>query len=202
MRNVLFILAISAGLGLAFSRKPSQGEATTSSSSSQASASSGQAKGFPNKDWNEKALELVKKSRLAGFKPRDAKSFCPNGMTDNNWVALLASMAKYESDFKPSTTYKENFKNSKGEYVISVGLLQTSYESARGYGFSDATTEKLKDPNYNLAVAVKIMEKWIVQDAVITSGASPYKGGGRYWSCLRSSGKLSSVKSYLKNLCE
>ena len=155
---------------------------------------------FPVKDWNDYALKEVKASRLLSVNPVDAKDFCPRGMSANNWVNLLAAMAKYESNFKPSTTYKENFKNSKGEWVISTRLFQLSYESARGYGFN-TTTEGLKDPYLNIKIAVKILDKWVVQDKRIAS-SSPYKGGSRYWSVLRPTGKLSSVKATLKPWCE
>lgn len=155
---------------------------------------------FPVKEWNDYALKEVQASKLLSINPVDAKEFCPNGMSANNWVNLLAAIVKYESNFKPSTTYKENFKNSRGEWVISTGLFQLSYESARGYGFS-TTTEGLKDPYLNIKIAVKILEKWVVQDKRIASG-SPYKGGSRYWSTLRPTGKLSSVKATLKPWCE
>lgn len=155
---------------------------------------------FPDKSWSEYALKEVKASKLLSVNPVDAKEFCPKGMNANNWVHLLAAMTKYESNFKPSTTYKENFKNSRGEWVISTGLLQLSYESVRGYGFN-VTTEQLKDPKLNLTIGIKILERWVVQDKRIASG-NPYRGGSRYWSVLRPTGKLSSVKATLKPWCE
>lgn len=202
MRKLFLGLAIISSLVFAFSKKPPAPSGSTESGASSSSSSVIVGKQiFPVKEWQEHAINTIKASKLAGYTPKDYNSFCPK-WNDANYVALLGAMTKYESDFKPSTTYKENFKNSRGEYVISTGMLQLSYESARGYGFSDATTEKLKDPKYNITVAVKILEKWIKGDGLITSGGSPYKGGGRYWSCLRNSGKLSSVKSYMKQYCQ
>jgi hypothetical protein len=150
--------------------------------------------------WYEHALKEVKASKLMSVTPVDAKEFCPNGMSATNWVNLLMAMAKYESNYNPNATYKENFKNSRGEYVISTGLFQLSYESVAGYGFR-TTTEGLKNPELNITIAVKILERWVVQDKRISSG-SPYKGGSRYWSVLRPTGKLSNVKATLKPWCE
>lgn len=196
MKKLFFLIPL---LAFGFSKK--QSSSSSSSSSSSVAAASKMKTLFPEQSWADHALQEVKKSKLASAKPRDATSFCPKGMSAENWVHLLASMAKYESSFKPSTTYKESFKNSKGEYVISTGLLQLSYESVAGYGFR-VTTEQLKDPKQNLTIGIKILEKWVTQDGVITSGGSPYRGGARYWSVLRSSGKLSSVKATLKPLCQ
>lgn len=156
---------------------------------------------FPVQAWTDHALKEVQNSELVSVTPKDGFLFCPQGMSAENWVHLLASMAKYESDFIPDKTYRENFRNSRGEWVISTGLLQLSYESVAGYGFR-VTTEDLKDPFLNLTISVKILEKWVTRDGVITSGGSPYRGGARYWSVLRSSGKLKEVKATLKNLCQ
>jgi hypothetical protein len=150
---------------------------------------------FPNKQWCQDALELVKKSKLPTTKVSD--SWFVN--TPENWVHLIVAMARFESSYKPVTTYREKFKNSRGEFVISTGLLQISYESARGYGFSGITTEQLKEPKKNLEVGVKILERWSLADGVIAgNGKSPYQGSSRYWSVLRASGKLESVKSLYK----
>lgn len=151
---------------------------------------------FPNPDWTDAALKLVKASKLPQIKVSD--DWFKN--TPENWVHLLAAMTRFESNFKPQTKYKENFKNSKGEFVISTGLLQLSYESARGYGFKGITTEDLLDPVKNLEVGVKIMETLVLKDGTIAAnGKSPYKGGARYWSVLRSYGKLEQVKSLYKS---
>jgi hypothetical protein len=115
----------------------------------------------------------------------------------------MAAMSRYDSSFNPSATYRENFKNSRGEYVISTGLFQVSYESSRGYGFAGITTEQLKDPYKNIDVAMAIMDKWATADGTIAgNGKSPYKGGSKYWSVLRASGKLESVKATYKSIAQ
>lgn len=174
--------------GILTIRRAPNGEAKTAAP---AQSSGGFKTLFPKQDWAEYALEVVKESNLTAVEVRD--TWFNN--TAENWVHLLAAMCKYESNFKPESTFKESFKNSKGEYVVSTGLLQLSYESVGGYGFK-VTTEQLKDPKLNIKIALKILETWVVKDhAIAATGSVPYKGGSRYWSVLRAKGKLSSVKS-------
>ena len=107
----------------------------------------------------------------------------------------MAAVIKYESNFKPTATYTEGFKNGKGEYIVSTGLFQVSYESVRGYGYLNETTESLKDPIKNLSIGVAIFKKLCSQDGTICgTGNEPYKGAARYFSTLRNYGKLSEVK--------
>jgi hypothetical protein len=151
--------------------------------------------------WYEHALKEVKASKLMSVTPVDAKEFCPNGMSATNWVNLLMAMAKYESNYNPNATYKENFKNSKGEDVISTGLFQLSYESVAGYGFR-TTTEGLKNPELNITIAVKILERWVVQDKRISGEPNgPYRGAQRYWAVFRGD-KLKKTKETLRPWCE
>lgn len=158
---------------------------------------------WPNQEWAKHAEKKVSETGLDKLVLADAKLFCPNGMSTRNWVHLMGAMVKYESGFKPELEYKESFRNSKGEYVISTGLFQVSYESSRGYGFSGITTQDLKNPLKNIDVAVAILKKLTGQNGVIAnhSGTS-WKGGSRYWSVLRPNGKLPSVKATLKPWCE
>jgi hypothetical protein len=151
---------------------------------------------FPKKEWADYLWKKLDNMPVA----RDQFELCgKNGLTKQNWLHLFAAMAKHESNFKPSLEFKENFKNSRGEWVISTGLFQLSYESARGYGFRNITTEDLKDPYKNIDVAVAIMRKWVSTDGVVSakSGLS-WRGGARFWSVLRT-GKAQAT---LKTLCE
>jgi hypothetical protein len=154
---------------------------------------------FPKKEWTSFALAAVQDAGLEFLNPTDAKSFCPNGMSAHNWVHLLAAMAKYESGFNPNQEYKESFTNG-GAPIISTGLLQISLASGNGYGCGFSSTNDIKDPQKNLKCGTKILKKWVSSDGVISS--SKNKGGARYWSVLRSTGKLSSVKATLKPWCE
>jgi hypothetical protein len=150
---------------------------------------------FPNREWPEHIYALTENMP----KVRDEFQLCPKGLTRRNWVHFFAAMAKHESNFKPALTYKENFKNSRGEYVISTGLFQVSYESSRGYGFKGITTEQLKDPYKNIEVAVKIVKTLAGRDGTLQGKQGMvYLGASKYWSVLRS-GKAQAT---LKTLCE
>jgi len=157
------------------------------------------AKSWPNADLQAYASEAVYGiPRFAGD-----TEYCPNGMTQRNYTHLLAAIAKHESNFNPSLIYKESFRNGRGEYVISTGLHQVSYESSRGYGFPGITTQDLKDPYLNIAVAAAILKKLVSRDGVLSEYRDGrWRGGSAYWSTLRSTGKLSSVKAYLARFCE
>lgn len=159
---------------------------------------------FPKQEWTDASLAAVLASPLATVTPKDAKAFCPNGMTPHNWVHLMAAMARYESNFNTDEVYLESFKGSDGKRIISIGLFQISLSSGNAYGCKFKDQAALKDPIQNLKCAVLILSRWIPKDGVIALGSNnaTAKGGARYWSVLRTSGKLSSVKNTLKLHCE
>jgi hypothetical protein len=152
-----------------------------------------------NSDWINHTVNEVRKSQLMNASVSDASSFFLGGnITENNWVRLLSEMARHESNYNPNLTYQESFKNSKGEYVISTGLFQLSYESVAGYGFPGLTTNDLKQPILNITIAVKILERWVVNDGCIACQArGAWQGGARYWSVLRPP-KVNEIKKSLK----
>lgn len=154
---------------------------------------------WPNADWQAYAYEKAKDL------PRttDEKEFCPQGLTTANWVHLMSAMAYYESGYSPAKTYREKFKNGRGEYVISTGLFQVSYESSRGYGYPGITTADLKAPLLNIDVAVSILKKLTLRDGVVANhSGQPWLGGQRYWSVLRTTGKLAQIKARMKEHCQ
>jgi hypothetical protein len=112
-------------------------------------------------------------------------------------------MAKFESDFDPKSQYKEKFKDSKGRWVISRGLLQLSEESANGYG-CNVTAQTLHDPKTNLTCGIQILNRWISRDSFFGSSTGPSKnnhvGGARYWAVLRSKNESQKkIQSFTKS---
>lgn len=159
---------------------------------------------FPKQEWTDHALASVRASKLVTITPKDAKEFCPNGMTERNWVHLLASMVKHESNFNPTLEYKENFTNN-GKPVISTGLFQISLDSSNRYGCGFKTHAEVKDPIKNISCSVKIIEWWLERDGVIAqkgSGKTPWLGSARYWAVLRQPKVDTKTKATLKKLCE
>jgi hypothetical protein len=151
---------------------------------------------FPNEDWlNHLRAELSKRTGLLASSPVDAQEFFgKNNPTLDDWVNLMLAISYFESGHNPNVTYKENFKNQHGEYVISTGLFQLSYASAAGYGYT-VTTEQLKDPYLNIEIATVILETLVTQDNRIAGGS--LKGASRYWAVLRQP-KVNDIKKALK----
>ncbi len=111
---------------------------------------------------------------------------------------LMSEMVRWESSFNPKTEYKENFKDSKGNWVISRGLFQLSIESAnqKAYGCGFKTEQEIHEPLKNISCAVKIVNHWLNKDLVFFGGEK--LGVGRYWSVGRaSSSKNAKIKEYL-----
>lgn len=147
---------------------------------------------FPDQSWTDFALKEVRANGLADINPADAPDFLIDG-TAESWVHLLAAMAKHESNFKPGLTYNEG-GNLEG--VVSTGLLQLSEASSRAYAkfarnktvkaeIAATTTESLKDPKFNIRVALVILQRWVQHDGVIATRTDPWLGGARYWAVLR-----------------
>ena len=154
---------------------------------------------WPRAEWAATALKAVEASRLNGFNPRDGKAFCPNGMNLANWVNLLGAMVKHESGFDPNQDYRENFKDSDGTFVVSRGLFQISMNSSNNYGCGFKKASEVYDPAKNIQCSVRIFEKWVLQDGVIASSGSPWRGAARYWAVLRA--KVTKTKATLKPYC-
>ncbi len=150
--------------------------------------------------WSKHVLKETE--RLAGSslvsEPLDLSAYCPKWKTlslpdrKGFFLSLISAMSKFESGFDPTTEYKENFKDSKGNWIISRGLLQLSVESANGYG-CQVTENSLHDAKTNLTCAIIILNRWVAKDryfgSSIGSAKNKHVGGARYWSVLREKSK-------------
>jgi hypothetical protein len=165
---------------------------------------------WPNLDWQEYAYSKVYDMPKAS----DEKEFCPKGLTQRNWVHLLAAMAKYESNYNPKLEYKEAFKNGKGETVISTGLFQVSYESS-GLVRKGTRHEELHNPKINIDIATDLIRYYVKRDGVVANhSGEAWRGASRYWSVMRPKhkrtingkeillGKLPEIKAHMKQWCE
>ena len=154
---------------------------------------------WPNPQWQAYVYEKVK------VLPRtaDEKEWCPQGLTRANWTHLLSAMAYYESGYRPKHEYLEKFRRTdNGQRVISTGLFQVSQESSRGYGHF-VTQEQMHDPYTNIDIAISILKKWTLSDGVVANhSGTNWKGGSRFWSVLRPSGKLAQVKARMRQHCQ
>ncbi|NQZ19850.1 MAG: transglycosylase SLT domain-containing protein [Bdellovibrionales bacterium] len=154
--------------------------------------------------WNEYTLTSIESvgQKLIEKRPSDILSFCPNYDNLNVsgkrmfWISLLAAMARFESSFHPETSYQESFTDSSGQRVVSRGLLQLSIESSLGYRCPLDSAQDLHDPQKNLDCSVRIMNRWIDRDGLITgkNSSGSWRGGARYWSVLRKESTLSAIR--------
>lgn len=142
--------------------------------------------------------------QLTSVIPSDIDAFCPGYRATNPagrrafYVALLAELARYESNYDPSVRYTESFTDNSGNRVISRGLLQLSQESANGYGCGITNAEQLHDPTTNISCAVRILGRWVERDGVIAGySAGAWRGASRYWSPLRDRNKLVDLQAAL-----
>jgi hypothetical protein len=140
---------------------------------------------------------------------RDLERVCPgfSSLTEQDrakvWSGIFDSMAMAESAHNPNTTFRESFG------PLSTGMLQISEASARDHAgvcarsqradcsCGGATTAKLKDPKFNLACGVTIMENQMA------TGRGLFGNRSYYWSVLNTTqngfpkvmGRLKSIKS-------
>lgn len=166
--------------------------------------------------WTSSLERSLHSSGLALYdvKIEDAAEWCPKYNSLNTdektqfYVMLISTMAKRESNFKPETSYKEGFNDSKGNPVISRGLLQISKESAnqKAYGCSIQSEQELHDVETNLRCGVKILNHWISKDRKIASSEKGFfqtnythYGAARYWSVARSSSSSKAVLTKATN---
>lgn len=171
---------------------------------------------WPNEEWQNHAYKMAEKMPQTV----DEYYWCSQGMTQENRTHLLAGIVKFESNFNPTLEYKENFKNRFGEWVISTGLFQISYDSLRGYGFN-VQTKDLHNPYLNIEASSVIAERWMKKDGVISGfdntvvtvkhpeeytheeanlSSNPWRGLARYWSVFRR--KQQQVRDYVSVFCQ
>jgi hypothetical protein len=163
---------------------------------------------WPKPEFDEKARAAIHLygEKLLAATPKDIDSWCLNWSNVDKvsfYSSLLSHMSKFESNFKPELTYTERFPDDSGNKVVSRGLLQVSYESClKGYKVALAKGEELHGVEKNLECSVKILNRLVPEDGLISAKIDgKYKGGARYWSVLRPENKLSLIKSGVMGQC-
>ena len=134
--------------------------------------------------------------------PADIAQFCPAysslSVSDkqNFWVYLMSSIAELESSFDPTQVFTESFRDSSGNLVQSIGLLQLSItDNVYGCGFTSPTD--IQNPEKNLACGLRVLNKLVGQNGQLAgkNSAGSWMGGARYWSTLRNA-KASQIQSW------
>lgn len=175
------------------------------------------AKKAQGETWTRITIRALKELGAEMIKTdlKDAHDFCPAyhrlGATDREkvWVQLISSMAKYESNFDPVSTFTEAFKGDDGTLVISRGLLQISRNSANLYGCNIAKPEELQVAETNLRCGVRILNTLVTKYKAIHGQQdvpnvnllrNPWQGAARYWSVLRRKTKDLLIRSSVRQL--
>jgi hypothetical protein len=135
----------------------------------------------------------------------DILKLCPNyySLSENNkiavWTLLVASVAKFESNFDPNCRYKED---ASLNYVYSEGLLQLSYGDETRYKNVplDPGEKNILMPEVNLRTGVVILARQLVIRKTI------FTGKHFYWSVLTN--KQNEIVKFFKdninelNICQ
>ena len=149
---------------------------------------------------------------LISSAPKDVAQYCPSyaGLQPQQrrafWIHLISALSKYESNFDPSVKFDETTVDPKmitvsGQPIISRGLLQISKESANGYGCKINEASQLHDANTNLSCAVRILDRWITRDGVISGQVDAgWRGAARYFSPFRDDNKRQAMQTLSQNL--
>ena len=157
--------------------------------------------------WTQMTLDAIGQHGMGmvATVPVDIANYCPTyPVADATkrmafWMGLISALAKWESNYKPETTFTEpDIVDAQGNRVVSRGLLQISVESGRSYGCVIPTAEALHEPVVNLACAVRIMNRWIVEDGRINNSARPWRGAARYWSPFRKPARRQDLQAWTK----
>ncbi len=160
------------------------------------------ARGAEGRRWTLYTYDMLQtygQSLIAGA--GDMPNFCPSyqRLTDNQkinvWAYLISAVAKYESNFDPTSRYHESTMGNDGvtgQPVYSEGLLQLSYQDVQGYSFCnefnwkldqnlnpDDPSKTILDPFKNLKCGVRILNKIVARHGQIAFNS------GHYWSTLQ-----------------
>lgn len=130
--------------------------------------------------WTAATLRVVRARFQDLDRARDVEVFCPGyrqapkAQKEMCWVFLVAAIAKYESAFKPETSFRE----PDGNY--SIGLMALSPNecpNARSF-------KELQSAIPNLICGTNRMASLIGKRGNI-DGPEENRGASRYWSTLR-----------------
>jgi len=159
--------------------------------------------------WTGYALQVVEgeaSSLLDGA--QDIGQFCPRYYQLNTqekanfWVYLMSTVAKYESDFKPTDRYREpgmGVDPITHQHVESEGLLQLSYQDERGRPFckfdwshdkslaANSPQKTILNPLTNLECGIDILAQQVREHHRISINA------GAYWSTLETGNRYGKI---------
>jgi hypothetical protein len=136
--------------------------------------------------WTRATLAAVRDAGLADIVPDDIATWCPEYLRADEqaraafWVGLLSALARYESTHNPRAV---------GGGGLYYGLLQILPSTARQYGCTARSGDALRDPEENLACAVRIAAPNIIRDNAVARLDGRNAGIARDWGPMTQASK-------------
>lgn len=143
--------------------------------------------------WTRAAMRALdtQGQRLVDTVPRDIGEWCPAYADGDDWerkafwAGLLSTLAKHESTWRPKAV---------GGGGLWYGLVQILPATARGYGCRADSGEALKDGASNMACAVRIMNRTVPRDGVVSRGM---RGVAADWGPFHSERKREDMRTWM-----
>lgn len=120
-------------------------------------------------EWTEATMDALDShgTNLTAIVPGDIATWCPAYVDQDLegrkafWTALLSSLSYHES------TWRETVVSPNG---LWFGLTQILPSTARAYGCEARSGSDLRNGEANLSCAVRIMNKTVARDGVVSAG--------------------------------
>ena len=130
-------------------------------------------------------------TRLVDTVPSDIEQWCPaypdapDWERKAFWAGLLSTLSKHESTWRA---------NAVGGGGLWYGLVQILPATARGYGCQARTGEALKDGALNMSCAIRILNRTVPRDGVVSRGM---RGVAADWGPFHSARKREDMRAWL-----
>lgn len=144
--------------------------------------------------WTKATMDALDShgTNLTAIIPADIDTWCP-GYREQNldgrkafWTGLLSSLTFHES------TWRQTAVGGGGKWY---GLTQILPSTARLYGCQARSGAALKDGASNLSCAVRIMNKTVARDGVVSHGM---RGVAADWGPFHSSKKRNDMITWVR----
>ncbi|MGR3365684.1 MAG: transglycosylase SLT domain-containing protein [Maritimibacter harenae] len=144
--------------------------------------------------WTETVMTSLDSHgrNLTAIIPGDIDTWCPGYRTADLdgrkafWTGLISTLAKHESTWRQTAV---------GGGGLWFGLVQIAPATARAYGCDARSGEALKDGNANLSCAVRIMNRTVARDGVVSQNM---RGVAADWGPFHSRTKREDMITWTK----
>nr|WP_319246757.1 transglycosylase SLT domain-containing protein [uncultured Celeribacter sp.] len=143
--------------------------------------------------WTRAAMHAIASHGQALVKtvPQDIRDWCPGYVQQTPqgraafWAGLLSTLSYHES------TWRETAVGGGGRWF---GLVQIAPRTAQAYQCRAGTGEALKDGVQNLSCAVRIMNRTVARDGVVSAGM---RGVAADWGPFHSRMKREDMRRWI-----